>query len=154
MKAQDVMTSPVITLRADVPVHLAAALLASHGFTAAPVVDHEHRVVGIATEADLVRGRILRGAGVRDDSPEPRVAAVMTPQPKVMGPGDDLADVVTLMLDSGIRSVPILDGGRLVGIVTRRDVLRAVARRELTSEDVWHRRGVMVSRDRGGPDAR
>ena len=49
MRARDVMTSPVITLRPDVPVHLAAALLASHGFTAAPVVDQEHRVVGIAT---------------------------------------------------------------------------------------------------------
>jgi len=68
MRARDVMTSPVITLRVDVPVHLAAALLASHGFTAAPVVDHERRVVGIATEADLVRGRIVPEAGVRDES--------------------------------------------------------------------------------------
>jgi CBS domain-containing protein len=89
---------------------------------------------------------------VVDESPEPRVAALMTPVPKTMGPRDDLADVVTLMLDSGIRSVPILDNGRLVGIVSRRDVLRAVARRELTSEDVWRRRGVMA--DRGEPDTR
>jgi CBS domain-containing protein len=154
MRARDVMTSPVITLRTDVPVHLAAALLASHGFTAAPVVDPERRVVGIATEADLVRDRILPGAGVADESPEPRVGAVMTPAPKAMGPGDDLAEVVSLMLDSGIRSVPIVDDGRLVGIVTRRDVLRAVARRELTSEDVWRRRGAMASHDRGEPDER
>jgi CBS-domain-containing membrane protein len=152
MRAQDVMTTPVITLRTDVPVHAAAALLASHGFTAAPVVDHERRVVGIATEADLVRGRIVPGAGVRDERPEPTVEAVMTPTPKVMGPGDDLADVVTLMLDSGIRSVPILDDGRLVGIVTRRDVLRAVARQELTSEEVWRRRGSPARHDRGEPD--
>jgi predicted transcriptional regulator len=148
------MTSPVITLRADVPVHLAAALLASHGFTAAPVVDHEDRVVRIASEADLVRGRIRPGAGVVDECPEPMVAAVMSPVAKTMGPADDLADVATLMLDSGIRSVPILDRGTLVGIVTRRDVLRAVARRELTSEDVWRRRGVMASHDRGEPDTR
>jgi CBS domain-containing protein len=154
MRARDVMTSPVITLRPDVPVHLAAALLASHGFTAAPVIDHQHRVVGIATEADLVRGRIVPGVGVRDESPEPRVGAVMTRAPMTMAPGDDVADVVTLMLDSGIRSVPILDQGRLVGIVTRRDVLRAVARRELTSEDVIRRRGVMASHDRGEPDTR
>jgi predicted transcriptional regulator len=45
-----------------------------------------------------------------------------------------------LMLDSGVRSAPIVDDGGLVGIVSRRDVLRCVARRELTSEDVWHRR--------------
>ena len=59
MLARDVMSSPVITLRPDVPAHAAAALLVSHGFTAAPVVDPQRRVVGIATEADLVRGRIV-----------------------------------------------------------------------------------------------
>jgi CBS domain-containing protein len=57
-----------------------------------------------------------------------------------MRPEDDLADVVALMLDAGLRSVPIVDDGKLVGIVTRRDVLRVVARRELTSDDVSRRR--------------
>ena len=59
MKARDVMTSPVITLRPGVPVPAAAALLCSHGFTSAPVVDAGGAVMGIASEADLVRGRIV-----------------------------------------------------------------------------------------------
>jgi CBS domain-containing protein len=64
----------------------------------------------------------------------------MTPGPAARRPEDDLADVVGLMLDARLRSVPIVDDGMLVGIVTRRDVLRVVARRELTSDDVARRR--------------
>jgi CBS domain-containing protein len=56
MKARDVMSSPVIFLRPRVPADVAAALLVAHGYTAAPVVDEDGLVVGIATEADLVRG--------------------------------------------------------------------------------------------------
>lgn len=127
MRARDVMSSPVITLRPDTPARAAAALLVSHGFTAAPVVDADRRVVGIATEADLMRGRIRPEGWVVEDLPEPTVAAVMTPTPTTFRPDDDLADVVEMMLAERIRSVPIADDGRLVGIVSRRDVLRSVA---------------------------
>lgn len=60
--------------------------------------------------------------------------------PAAMRPEDDLADVTALMLDARLRSVPIVEDGELVGILTRRDVLRVVARRELTSDDVFRRR--------------
>jgi len=134
------MTSPVITLRPGAPVQAAAALLCSHGFTAAPVVDAAGVLVGIASEADLVRGRIVPDGWAVGPEPDPTVEQVMTAAPAAMRPEDDLADVVALMLDAGLRSVPIVDDGKLVGIVTRRDVLRVVARRELTSDDVARRR--------------
>lgn len=140
MRARDVMSSPVITVGPDVPVRAAAALLVSHGFTAAPVVDADRRVIGIATEADLLRNRIRPEGWAVDDRPEPTVAAVMTPSPTSLRPEDDLADVVEMMLVENIRSVPIAEDGVLVGIVSRRDVLRSVARGELTSEDVLRRR--------------
>jgi CBS domain-containing protein len=60
MKVRDVMTSPVITLGLDTPVPVAAELLSSHGFTAAPVVDADEQLVGMAVEADLTRTRRAR----------------------------------------------------------------------------------------------
>lgn len=140
MLARDVMSSPVITVRPDTPLHAAAALLVSHGFTAAPVADGGGRVVGIVGEADLVRGRIVPDGWAVDELPEQTVAAVMTSPPTVVPPDQDLAEVVALMLDSRHRTVPVVEHGRLVGVVTRRDVLRVVARRELSSEDVRRRR--------------
>jgi CBS domain-containing protein len=66
-----------------------------------------------------------------------------------MAPESDVAELVSFMLGSRIRSVPVVDDGDLVGIVSRRDVLRAVARGELTSEDVWRRRAGLTNPDRG-----
>ena len=130
MLARDVMSSPVITLRPDVPVHAAAALLVSHGFTGAPVVDAEHRIIGVVTEADLVRGRIVPdGWTVEEEGPEATVGQVMTPSPTAMPPDADLADVVARMLEHGIRSMPIVEDGRPVGVVSGRDALRVVANR-------------------------
>lgn len=152
MKARDVMSSPVITLRPDTPVMAASALLASHGFTAAPVVDERRRVIGIVTEADLVRDQIPPEGwppeAVRDRSGTP-VGEVMTGSPTSMSPESDVAELVSVMLGTRIRSVPIVDDGDLVGIVSRRDVLRVVARGELTSEDVWRRRVGLTTHDRG-----
>lgn len=147
MRARDVMSSPVITLRPDTPVHGAAALLVSHGFTAAPVMTAEGRVVGIATEADLIRGR-MTPEGAAAQRPKLTVAMVMTESPLAFSPEDDLADVVSVMLDRRIRTVPIIEDGRLVGVLSRRDVLRCVARRELTSAEVWRRRMATTAEDR------
>jgi CBS domain-containing protein len=58
MRARDIMTSPVITVRPAMTIKEAARLLATHGFTALPVVDDDERLIGIVTEADLVRDRI------------------------------------------------------------------------------------------------
>lgn len=141
MKAADVMTSPVITIPELTPVPVAAALLAAHGFTAAPVVDSRQRMVGIVTESDLVRGRIAPEWATTESVPAAAtVSGVMTPDPLSAGPEDDLAEVVWLMQDGSVRSVPVVRDGKLVGIVTRRDVLRVIARGEMTSEDVRQRR--------------
>ncbi|MGH4011844.1 MAG: CBS domain-containing protein [Pseudonocardiaceae bacterium] len=55
------------------------------------------------------------------------------------------------MLETGIRSMPIVDDEQLVGIVSRRDVLRVVARGELTSEDVWRRRAGLACAGQAAP---
>lgn len=138
MKARDVMTSPVITVQPQTPVHATTALLLAHGFTAVPVVDRQSHVVGIVTEADLARDQV-RPEGWPPGQPEPAATTgeVMTRSPLAMSPDSDLADLVSVMLASGIRSVPIVDDGRLVGIVSRRDVLAVIVRGELSAERVW-----------------
>lgn len=140
MKVRDVMTSPVITVRPDTPVQAAAALLAAHGFTAAPVAGPDRRVVGIVSEADLVRGHVVPDGWTVEALPEVSVEAVMTSEPFTAGPDQDLAELVAAMLDFGVRSVPVVADGVLVGIVSRRDVLRCVARGELTGAQVRVRR--------------
>jgi CBS domain-containing protein len=144
MRAQDIMTSPVVTVRPDTPLKQAAALLAERGFTALPVTDADDRLVGIVSEADLVRDRIPhdprhRGAVV----PAPRhalVGDVMTAPVTFAGVGADAAELAAMMLDYHLRSVPIVDDDRVVGIVTRRDLVRLTGRDDATiARDVRHR---------------
>jgi predicted transcriptional regulator len=71
---------------------------------------------------------------------DPTIEEIMTSTPITMRSADNLADVATAMLDARIRSIPIVDDGELVGIVTRRDVLGVVARREVIFEDATARR--------------
>ena len=140
MKARDAMSSPVITVTPGTPVPAAANLLCANGFTAAPVVDADGQLVGIVTEADLFHSQVVPDWWQIQREADPVVEEVMTRDPAVMQVDDDLADVVALMLDARIRSVPILEDGELVGILTRRDVLRAVARREMILGDETPRR--------------
>jgi CBS-domain-containing membrane protein len=146
MRARDVMSSPVITATPEVPVKEAAALLAAHGFTALPVVDEDGRLIGIVTEADLVRDRFgtdARYAGTRFEArahaPQ-TVGEVMSRQVVGMGPGTDIALLARSMVDSGLRCVPIVDGGHAIGVVTRRDLVRVLARSdEEIARDVRNR---------------
>jgi CBS domain-containing protein len=142
MRARDVMSTPVITVTPETSVKQAAVLLSSHGFTALPVVDDDDHLIGIVTEADIVRDRFPRDpryrhaytnyiAGTVDDSVPSvtaTVGAVMTTPVTAAETNTDVADLVTAMLDNSVRSMPIVEGSRLVGIVTRRDLVRALAR--------------------------
>lgn len=156
MRALDIMSSPVVTVAPDTAVKHAAELLASNGFTALPVVD-AGGLIGIVTEADVVRDRFPRDPRYRvtdgyDSAAQVSVApstvgAVMTTPAVGMGAGTDVVDLVAAMLNDRIRSMPIVDGSRVVGIVTRRDLVRALARDDHTiAQDVRHQLAMF-----GGP---
>ncbi|MDX8034953.1 CBS domain-containing protein [Lentzea sp. BCCO 10_0856] len=126
MRAREFMTSPAITVTPEVPVRGAAALLVSHGFTALPVVDDDKRLVGIVTEADLLRN------GYVDEASGKTVGEVMT-SPAVAMDADAQGSVIArVLVDDHIRCLPIVDGSQVVGVVTRRDLVRVLARTDTT----------------------
>jgi CBS domain-containing protein len=147
MRARDIMTTPVTAVRPETPVKEAAAVLAGNGFTALPVVSAEDRLIGIVTEADLVRDRVPRDPRALCHPGEQMatvatttVGEVMTTPVVAMGAGTDVAVLAKALLDAGHRSMPIVDGSRVIGIVTRRDIVRVIARDDHTiAEDVRHR---------------
>jgi CBS-domain-containing membrane protein len=147
MRAKDVMSSPVVTVRSGSPAKAAARLLVEKGFTALPVVDGDDRLLGIVTEADLLRNRFLPDPRllIHDDVPEPSdppastIDEVMVADVVTAATDAHTAAVSRLMVDRHLRAIPIVDDGRVVGIVTRRDLLRTIARDdEAIAGDVRH----------------
>ncbi len=125
MKARDLMSYPVISVRPHLPVHDAAARLVTNGFTAAPVVTAEGAVLGMVTEGDLMRSEIRPSEDPADSGVALPVSEVMPVGLIAVHPDDNVADVAALLLDFGVRAVPVIDeGNHLVGIITRRDILR------------------------------
>ena len=146
MLVREVMSRPVVTVGPDTPIRAAAAVLTGRGFTALPVVDGDRELIGIVTEADLLRDRVRHDArSLRDEelarTPPARVREVMTTEVVTVTPMADVADVVARMQALGIRALPVVrasDG--LVGIVSRRDVLTTFTRADpAIAADVRHR---------------
>lgn len=150
MQARDIMTRTVITVTATTTIHEAATLLASNGFTALPVVDDAGALVGLLTEVDILRDRFPRDPrfhcsdagsvqGPDTRAPAATVGAVMTSPAASVPAGADVVDLVTIMRDDGLRSLAVVDGPRLVGIVTRRDLVRTLTRDDrAVATDVRH----------------
>lgn len=136
MRAKDVMTSPVVTVRSRTPTKDAAQLLVTRGFTALPVVDDDDRLLGIVTEADLLPDRFAPDPRTLIHDKRPAAAAVpaaavdelMVTDVVTADPDTHITGLSKLMLDRHVRAIPIVDDGRVLGIVTRRDLLRTLAR--------------------------
>ena len=125
------MTTAVVTVGADSPVRQAAERMATQGFTLLPVLAPDHKLVGVVGETDVHRGRVLhdpRASGPDEGSvPARAIREVMPRDVRTVTPWTDVADAVVVMIDRGLRSLPVVHEGRLVGIVTRRDVARVLA---------------------------
>jgi CBS domain-containing protein len=135
VQARDVMTCDVITVGPDSLVTQAVEVMAERGFAALPVVD-EDDLVGIVSEADVLRDRLLPDPRLhlRRDEPSTRsapprlVRGVMTVGVRSVEVTADVADVARIFVHEHVRSVPVLEHGRMVGIVSRRDLLRGLVR--------------------------
>ena len=146
MKAADVMTRAPLSVTPQTPIVQAARLMLQHRISGLPVIDDRCAIVGIVTEGDLLRRAetgterhrsklmtLLVGPGrLADDyvgAHAQKVGEVMTRDVAAVSPSDDLAVVVALMEKRGIKRVPVVASGMLVGIVSRADLVRALVRR-------------------------
>jgi CBS domain-containing protein len=140
MQAREIMTPDVVTFRADTSATEAAVVLAERRVTAAPVLDDDGELIGMVSEGDLIADRFShdpRSHVRRDLPPEPEpartVGEVMTATVVAMSGSADTADLAETMLTYDVRSVPIVEGSTVVGIVSRRDLLRLLARPDWTA---------------------
>ena len=145
MKARDIMTKDVVTAHPGMSVKEAAKLMIQKGISGLPVVAKSGNVVGILSEADLMHRTELGEDGSRltwadyfvhsQDMAErftkahaSKVHDVMA-RPVVSIDADaELADVADTLEDRGVKRLPVMDGDTLVGIITRRDLVKAYSR--------------------------
>jgi citrate synthase len=113
----ELMSSPPVTATTDEAVAEAATRMLEHRIGSLVVVDGG-RPVGILTERDLVR---FAATGAEATTTE--VSAWMTEQPVIVGPDAGAADAVAQMVTAGFRHLPVVEDGRLVGVVSMRDVM-------------------------------
>jgi CBS domain-containing protein len=158
MKALDVMVPNVVTVKPDDQVTEAIKLLAEHDVSALPVVDDGNNVVGIISEADLLHRQEIGTekyrpwwleavtpastlAGEFAKSHGRRVAEVMSTDIVSAAEDTPLGEIATMLERHRIKRVPVLRGGKLVGIVSRSNLIQALA----SSRTDFGERNVIVS---------
>lgn len=117
MNVSEIMTKDVVSIRDDADVEEAARLLARHRISGLPVFNAEGRLVGLVTELDLIAKK-----GVR-------VGDIMARGVISVSQETPIEEVAHLLANRKIRRVPVLEGDKLVGIVSRSDLVKQIAMR-------------------------
>ena len=157
MKVEEVMTKKVITLKPNQTISEAVGELAEHHISGAPVQDENGKTVGIVTEKDILNAMKTRSKSIEMVYPSLSVVSVAFVEKDSMKEtmeafreianikiseimirdyiyaekGTDLAKVVELMSKKGINRVPVMDSGKLIGIVSRADIIKGLAKSKM-----------------------
>jgi len=147
MKAREMMTAAVVSVAPDTTTREAARILRDRGISAVPVVDDSGKPIGMLSEGDLI-GRDDTDRKARRDwwltllaegeklnpeflaslrAPVTRTREAMTSPVITVGEDTEIRDIARLLLDHRIKRVPVLRDGRIVGIVSRADLVRTLA---------------------------
>ncbi len=142
MPVEDFMTRRVVTITPDTTLLAAARLMLEHRIGGLPVLDASNHIIGIFSESDLLReeGKGEDGSpwlqmmvGPDGEPAEPRrlearkVGDIMTREPITIAPGASISQACRLLHDHNLRRLPVIDGDKLVGMIARADLVRAVA---------------------------
>jgi CBS domain-containing protein len=146
LKAKDIMTKKIISVQPDTEVIQAARLMLDNHLNGLPVLDKEGSLKGIICQSDLVTqqkklplpsffvmldGLFPLSSSVNVEKELKKMTAVtvaeaMTPDPVTVGPDESLEEITTLMVRHNIHTLPVLEQGRLVGIIGKEDILRTL----------------------------
>jgi CBS domain-containing protein len=168
MKAGEVMTTEVVAVRPDTPGRAVALTLFQHGISAVPVVDENGAPIGMVSEGDLVprdeserearrdwwlkalaEGEELSPEFLQHLQPKDRTAREVMHAPIVTAREDtDLVEIAELLSSKRIKRVPIVRDGRMVGIVSRADLVRAVAHPQVKEPEPSRESEILVASDR------
>lgn len=115
------MSKPAVTVSATVPLAEALRRMVDHRIHYLPVVNDQGRLIGIVNEDDVLGTR--RAAGPTRDT----VADVMSTPAVSVGPEQSLREAIGLMVGRSIGALPVVEGGRVIGVLTQSDVVSAFA---------------------------
>lgn len=120
---RDFMAKNLVTFTEDMDLYAAIEALIKHGISGAPVVDEYSRLVGILSQKDCIR---VLANGVFHSRPAGPVKDYMTEVVMTIDPDTDMFTVADLFLNNVYRRIPVVEDEKVVGQVSRRDVLHAI----------------------------
>ncbi len=129
VKAKDIMTTPVVSVKKDTPMYEAAQLLSTNNITGVPVVDDDMTLVGMITEKD-----ILDLFDVLQYAEDRTVNSSMSRQVVSFNIEDELSNICNCLKTSDFRRIPVTSQGKLVGIISRRDLILYMLRQRRKNE--------------------
>lgn len=147
MLIKDIMTKKVITVSPEMGVHKLAELFVKKNISGAPVVDKSGKLLGVVKEEGVIFqdkkvhlptfinlsiGYLTLGTERYNEEIKKItasiVADIMEKDIVTIGPNAEIEDVATLMLEKGVYYLPVVDNGKLAGVVTKKDIVRAIAK--------------------------
>lgn len=146
MKVQDIMTNQVVTVSKETTIEEVARKLVDHHITGIPVIDQNDHVIGVISEKDLIYkdvdpsmpstmeylGGIIFLTAVDNYHEElkkltaTKAEQMMNTEVTAVSPDDTVKEVGRMMIDQGIYSVPVIKDGKLVGMVSSRDIIKTL----------------------------
>jgi len=125
MYIKDYMQKDMLTLDPEMDVLRAAQLLLKSGLSGAPVLDRHGRLVGMLTERDCMQVALQ---GFYHGEPAGQVKKHMSPDPDYVTPEKSILTLAEMFINGRFQRYPVLDNGRLVGVIARSNVMSALAR--------------------------
>ena len=146
LKAKDIMTTDVVTVFPETPISDIAKLLLEKHFNGIPVVDKDGNLIGIVCQSDLIAEQkklpipsvfTILDAFIpiqplrKTEKEVQKIAAIkaseaMTPDPATVNPETSLEEIASLMVNRCIHTIPVVDGGKLVGVIGKEDILKTL----------------------------